>query len=641
MKLKHYLSLTVVILVNHLLVAQTFELDGIAYNITSDIEPYAVEVTNKDPNYEGDITIPEEVVYEENAYTVTSIGNNAFQNADNLTSVVMPNSITLISDFGFFSCDDLNSVTFSTSLITIGPSAFHFCSSISEFVLPNTLDSICERGFASCQGFTNFNIPESIKFIGNAAFSGCSNLTSITIPYLVDSLGNGLFSYCNNLDSIFVHESNPYFSSVEGVLFNNDTTSLLEFPMARSGQYFIPNKVRIIKAEAFKVCIGLEYIRLSDSLEFIGSEAFFCCQNLDSIYIPKNVETIGFEAFAGNISLKKIVVDELNLYYSSLEGVLFNKDQSQLIRYPGGITGSYVVPNTVNRLNDKAFSFHEHITSVEIPGFINYIGVSCFDNCHILSDIDLGFGVDSICSRAFSQCTLLDSIIIPNSVLHLGTFALSNCENLKMCQLSDSLTIISYGLLQSCVSLDSITIPNRVNTISTSALSNCVSLRDIRMGNNISYIESHAFEGLIGLNSFTCCTMEVPELSCYVFYNTPYGIPLYVPTISVEDYQSAIQWCNFNVIGTDDCSIVSNVKTINQMSGLYPNPFKEVIKIENYGGSTGQLELFNLYGNLVLSTEINQSSVIMVENLSSGIYLYKIVFKDGSISAGKIIKNKY
>ncbi len=638
MKLKPYLLLTLTILVNQILIAQNFEIDGIAYNITSDVESYTVEVTSKNPNYEGEIIIPEQVDFEENTYSVTSIGNNAFDNADNMTSIIMPNSILVISDYSFFSCDNLSSVAFSSSIFRIGQQSFGSCSSISEFVLPNSLDSICNGAFTNCLGVTSFLLPNSVRFIGNDAFMNCTNLTTITIPPLVDSIGRGLFKRCSNLDSIMVHDSNPFFISVEGVLFNSDTTSLLEFPAGRDGEYLMPNKVRIIESEAFSLRSYIEYVRLSDSLNCIKSGAFCSCQSLDSIYIPRNVDTIGFEAFRETNSLKKIVVDDLNTNYSSLEGVLFNKDQSILIQYPGSKFGSYIIPNTVNRINDKAFYLHEHITSIEIPGCVSNIGEWCFYHCNMLNEVQLGFGIDCISEFAFENNDLLDSIIIPNSVKHLGKRAFGYCDNLRSCILSDSITCINQSAFSGCTSLDSIIIPNLVDSLYYSAFSGCENLKNVKMGDNISYIGGSAFYGCLSLNSFTCCAIAVPEFGCYAFYNVPLSTSLYVPSQSIDDYQSAIQLTNFNIIGIDNCSILSHINKENQIISLYPNPFREVINIENSSGSSGELKLFNIYGKEILSIEIGQSSEIIAKDISSGIYLYKIRFEDGRISAGKIIK---
>ena len=140
--------------------AQTVEIDGIAYNLSSDL---TASVTSKYPFYSGDITIPSTVTYNGSYYRVTSIGDLAFQDCDDLTSITIPNSVTSIGD----------------------------------------------RAFSWCRSLTSITIPNSVTSIGDDAFYGCRGLTSITIPNSVTSIGNNIFPDDGQLSFILVDNSTP------------------------------------------------------------------------------------------------------------------------------------------------------------------------------------------------------------------------------------------------------------------------------------------------------------------------------------------------------------------------------------------------------------------------------------------------
>ncbi|NLP20584.1 MAG: T9SS type A sorting domain-containing protein [Bacteroidales bacterium] len=120
------------------------------------------------------------------------------------------------------------------------------------------------------------------------------------------------------------------------------------------------------------------------------------------------------------------------------------------------------------------------------------------------------------------------------------------------------------------------------------------------------------------------------------------SLTIYVPIEYVDVYNGCPWWgeylSNNEFIGTNKCSHVTNVDDEIKSISLFPNPFRDVIYIDNFDGGYGQLKLFNLYGKEVLSTKIYQSSEIVVKDLSAGMYLYKIDFEDGNVFTGKIIK---
>ena len=206
--------------------AYDFEVDGIYYNRNTATQ--TVSVTHHSVlgmGYSGVIIIPDEVVCDGVAYSVTSIGYEAFSGCGNLTSVTIPNSVTSIDDFAFsgcsgltsvvipnsvteigkfvFSaCSGLTSVTISNNVTSIGGYAFRGCSSLVSVTIPNSVTSIGYEAFSGCSVLTSMTIPNSVISIGYEAFSGCSSLTSVTIGSGVTSLGDGAFDKCDNLETV-------------------------------------------------------------------------------------------------------------------------------------------------------------------------------------------------------------------------------------------------------------------------------------------------------------------------------------------------------------------------------------------------------------------------------------------------------
>ena len=242
-----------------------------------------------------------------------------------------------------------------------------------------SVTSIGTGAFQSCVSLTSITIPDSVINIGASAFYGCDSLTSITIPNSVISIGTSVFSDCDSLTSIKVSDNNTNYSSVEEVLFSKNKTELICCPSGKVGGYVIPDSVIIIHENAFYNCDLLTSITIPDSVISIGDSAFSGCDSLTSITIPNSVLNIDYRAFNncdqltrivlgdglkeidgslfdGCGALKKItigsgvgIIDGFGDYlysledisvsvnnetFSSVDGVLFNKDKTELICCP-------------------------------------------------------------------------------------------------------------------------------------------------------------------------------------------------------------------------------------------------------------------------------------------------------------------
>ncbi|MCL2186708.1 MAG: leucine-rich repeat domain-containing protein [Treponema sp.] len=366
----------------------------------------------------GNITIPD---------SVTSIGSSAFYDCTSLTSITIPNSVTSIGNRAFWGCTNLSITWNYNSLLT----ASELRNYLKTAVISDKVTSIGNRAFYDCTKLTNITIPDSVTSIGNYAFYNCASLTSVTIPNSVTSIGNYAFMYCTNLSITWNYNSLLTASELRNYL----KTAVISDKVTSIGDYAfygctsltsitIPDSVSSIGDRAFYGCTGLTSITIPDSVTSIGSGAFSECLNLsityyfnpsfsgDSSYIKTviisdSVTSIDRRFNNGFSNLTSFIVDINNPNYTSQNGILYNKEKTQLIVYPRGISGNITIPDSVTSIGDRAFYGCTGLTSITIP-----------DN------------VTSIGDYAFYGCTGLTSIIIPSSVTSIGEFMIQSCMNL-------------------------------------------------------------------------------------------------------------------------------------------------------------------------------------------------------------------
>ena len=358
------------------------------------------------------------------------------------------------------------------NVTSIGLHAFSGCTSLVSITIPNGVTSIGEDAFSDCTSLVSITIPDSVTSIGWYAFSGCTSLASITIPNGVTSIGRYAFSDCTSLASITIPDS---VTSIDDSTFHGCTslTSVV-----------ISDSVTSIGAYAFDGCTSLTSITIPDSVTYIDESAFGNCISLASITIPDSVTSIGNDAFSYCTSLTSITVADNNQSYCDVDGVLFNKDKTELVQYPAGKTSaSYSIPNSVTEIGDGAFSYCTSLASITIPDGVTSIGAYAFF-CTSLTSVVIPDGVTSIDESAFFDCTSLASITIPDSVTSIGYRAFYGCTSLTSITIPNGVTSIGTSAFSGCTSLTSITIPDSVTSIGWHAFSGCTSLVSINVADN-------------------------------------------------------------------------------------------------------------------------------------------------------------
>src|SRR5664280_996461 len=301
-------------------------------------------------------------------------------------------------------------------------------------IIPNTTNGYPVTTIAAfaLQGnntLTSLTIGTNVSNIGSAAFSLCGHLGSVTIPGSVTNTGNYAFGFCVSLTNIMVSSKNLGYSIVNGVLFNKNQTAMVIFPAGLAGDYAIPSTVINILTRAFEGAT-LSNVGVPGSVTQIGGLAFAYCNNLTTLTIPSSVTSISADATEGCANLTNITVSSQNPSYSSVNGVLFDKNQTMLEAFPAGLIGSYVIPGTVISIVVDAFAYSK-LTNVAIPGSVTSISGNAFFDSTSLVLVTIPNSVTNIGSYAFGYCSGLTNLTIGSGVTSIGTYAFYNCTKLS------------------------------------------------------------------------------------------------------------------------------------------------------------------------------------------------------------------
>jgi len=308
-----------------------------------------------------------------------------------------------------------------------------------------------------------------VTAIGDEAFA-ISDATRVTIPGSVTNIGISAFHYCTDLTAILVDPLNGFYSSVDGVLFDEPLTTLLQYPGGKSGSYAIPEGVMAI-----------------------APGAFFQTADLPEVRIPQSVTTVGDYAFASCGRLTAITVDARNPVYTSADGVLFAGGQARLIQYPAGKAGNYTIPDSVTTIGNYGFYACSQLTGVTIPNSVTSIGLDAFSRCTSLVTVTLPNRITAIQEYTFYDCTSLASVTMPNGVTRVEQFAFFGCSSLTNVIFSDTLTRIHPWAFRGCTSLTAVTIPGSVVNIGDYAFFNCTSLVAAYFEGNTPRVGTFAF----------------------------------------------------------------------------------------------------------------------------------------------------
>ena len=359
-----------------------------------------------------------------NGRTVTEIGASAFYNRTEITTVIIPDTVTVIGTDAFLYCSSLERVDLSANLKEIRASAFGG-TSLREITIPNGVTVIGDSAFNSCEALQSVTIPDSVSTLGStsfahctglsfviigngisklewATFSNCTNLTEVTIGSKVTEIGESAFAYCTSLTAISIP------SNVQTI----GPSAFTECNLLRMLE--LHEGLHTIDEFAFGYCPGLQLLVIPDSVRYIRKNAFFSCTGLISVTVGKNVSSIGYDAFNHSPKLLEVI-------NRSALPIVAGKTSNGCIAY----NAKYVHNAESKIINEHGYLFCYYDSSYKLVGYAGEeVSIVLPEHCQ-------GESYSSIAQHAFHGRTDITSVYIPTNITYIDEFAFSGCTDLS------------------------------------------------------------------------------------------------------------------------------------------------------------------------------------------------------------------
>ena len=519
--------------------AYDFTVDGIYYDINEDGTTLAIVPDESYKDFTGDLVLPDTVTYNGTKYTVKFINNEAFKYCNGLTSVTLPNTVTVVGMMAFDHCDSLETLTIGTSLYMSGSGAFTNCKNVKTVNWNarkiHSFSSYLASPLLGYSNVTTFNVGPDVEEIPEALLYSFFSLNTIN------------WNARNCANSPFATLRDDIKALVKTVNIGDSVRSLP--PSFIKGLKNVENltigkSVTTIGPEAFNGCVKITTAIFNDNLRSVGAFAFHYCTSLNKVELGNNVEFLGQYAFGSCIKL-----------------------------------GSIHLPETITEISDGLFSNCQYLANVNIPRSITRIGARAFNWCPI-SSFDLPATVTEIGDAAFAS-TPITSMSIPPAVTKIGSWTFSHCGMLKTIDIHNRVTDIGNSVFYNCESLTHVTLPPAVKVIGETAFIRCYGLESVSLPESLDSIGPLAFSRCHSLKKIYCYAQTPPMISDGTGYVDDYDFPnaypwrdgscasfagndlqhctVYVPRGTGDSYRSDFCWSQFNIVEAD----MSGVDEIN------------------------------------------------------------------------------
>lgn len=523
---------------------------------------YSVKSASK--NILGSIVIPETY----RGLDVVAIADSGFENCFEIEMVEIPSKLSKIGNNSFCGCSHLRSIKYGlgfSSLVEIGDFAFFNCSSLSINV-PKTVAKI---GINALKGCFHFSIHKDNPFlivtedkcikskITDEYIYLSENTKVFKIPKTKSTIDFKFLDACESLVNIEIDEENPYFSSFDGAVFDKTGTRLLYIPLSKV-DITIPKSTTIIdfsiiptKAQTITIELGNTSFSSFDGAIYNKEKTklLFCPYSKKELLLPKNVVEVSSDILKKCFLLNKINVEEENKYYSSIDGILYDKEKNKLLFCPIGtsslkIYSSNIVINEKNKINCLIISpsiktvdydlmrkfpllrkliieskkthlldnslidnttieeIHFCLEDMSFPDFIKRVfGAGVFSSWWFKIRKVVLLEGKHLPDKSFYNMQSIMFVSISSKTLSIGNKAFYHCSSLESITIPDSVTSIGDSVFYGCTSLSSITIGNGVTSIGEYAFSGCTSLTSITIPNGITSIRKMTFHNCSSLES--------------------------------------------------------------------------------------------------------------------------------------------
>lgn len=612
------LALLYVTNVNAITKTDKFTRDGITYEVTlmrpagnGHTELNEVQVISS--TISGTLSIPQEVKDLNNQYTfkVTAIGSagtytnvtavnlpstlktiktNAFSKSQ-ITTINIPAGTDDIYDGAFAQIENLTAIT-----VDAGNSKYTAADGI---LYENNGGNKYLKAYPVAKAGTTFTVPNDVYGVSTNAFQLAQNLTTITLPASIQDLpttkeANG-FTSAKNLTAIKVDPANTSFKDEDGVVLTQDGRTLVAYPYARHGVvdpayngplvtmhagevYTIPASVETIGKGAFAQAKEITAIKLNN-VKKISEGAFYAVRNLRNVELGTSVETIEDGAISATPDLSRFTVDSTNPnYMADADGVIYTKNQQELVLYPSGRAGEYSTLPTTTKVRKRAFYYAQKVTKVNFNSALENIDNDAFQVTTALNEIT--FAAPSNLKRIGTWVFYMSGLTkleLPASLKEIGSTAFSKNNNLKTVSVAANSQLESIGTsaFSDNSNLESFTFEGStaLKTIASEAFSNDTKLASFDVPANVETINRAAFNGTSSMKHVTFqAPAKIKKIGEAAFQNANA-----LENIDLPEGLEEIQKDAFN-----KCTSLTEIGIPASVNKIDPTGFQQAEKLEKF-----------------------------------------------------------
>ena len=612
------LALLYVTNVNAITKTDKFTRDGITYEVTlmrpagnGHTELNEVQVISS--TISGTLSIPQEVKDLNNQYTfkVTAIGSagtytnvtavnlpstlktiktNAFSKSQ-ITTINIPAGTDDIYDGAFAQIENLTAIT-----VDAGNSKYTAADGI---LYENNGGNKYLKAYPVAKAETTFTVPNDVYGVSTNAFQLAQNLTTITLPASIQDLpttkeANG-FTSAKNLTAIKVDPANTSFKDEDGVVLTQDGRTLVAYPYARHGDvdpayngplvtmhagevYTIPASVETIGKGAFAQAKEITAIKLNN-VKKISEGAFYAVRNLRNVELGASVETIEDGAISATPDLSRFTVDSTNPnYMADADGVIYTKNQQELVLYPSGRAGEYSTLPTTTKVRKRAFYYAQKVTKVNFNSALENIDNDAFQVTTALNEIT--FAAPSNLKRIGTWVFYMSGLTkleLPASLKEIGSTAFSKNNNLKTVTVAANSQLESIGTyaFTENSNLESFTFEGStaLKTIGQEAFSKDTKLASFDVPANVETINRAAFNGTSSMKHVTFqAPAKIKKIGEAAFQNANA-----LENIELPEGLEEIQKDAFN-----KCTSLTEIGIPASVNKIDPTGFQQAEKLEKF-----------------------------------------------------------
>ncbi len=546
---------------------------------------------------------------------VTYIDAYAFQNCQNVTSVIIPDGVVLLYAGVFAGCTNLQSVVIPDSVrIMDGGYTFYGCRSLTSVTIPHGVTKIGEQAFYGCAALTSITIPDSVTSIAEGAFRGCRSLESMTLPFVGGSIKTASDTYQYPFGYIFGTSSYTGGTRIVQEFYAASTSTVTSMAC------YIPSSLKSVTITggdilhgAFMGCQDLTSITIPDSVTTIGAYAFNQCSNLTTITFQATTaewEAItkgsGWDSNTASYTVHctdgDIAKDGTVTRYSTGLAFTSNGDGTCAVSGIGTCTDLDVsIPKVspdgdcVTSIGARAFSHCTNLTSMTLPDSVTSIDANAIYHCTALTSVTLPHCLETIGNEAFWGCSALGDIVFPDSLTSIGERAFLGCNGLVDLTIPEGVTTIGKQAFERCIGLTSVTLPDSLTSIGLGVFRSCSKLGSMTLsfvGESKDSTTNTHFGYIFGATSYSengsCVPLSLKTVTITgstTIANYAFRGCCYLTDVIILDNK-----LNMGISVFRDCSQLTNVTLPVGVTNINNYTFCDCTNLQSftYGGTMAQ-----------------------------------------------------